>query len=398
LWGDVLIISPPTTGIVSLIICTLLVVIGAYLYSGEYSLKVSGTGELVPLDGIAKVYSPKVGTVSAVFVKEGDAVKKGDKLFSIEVNRLNENGEAVDYALVEAAKNKLLLVAKNQENEKERHNVALERLDSNQSRNKKSLTQVVEQINLQKTIIADIQKIIEETDKLVEQGYFSRAEQSRQKIEQLNQVKQLAVLKRQKIELENEISRAKNDKDELSVTYRQARLQLEKEALSLEEQLLSLESARFTLFTAPRNGIVSGIQVVTGTTVNGRIPLLSIVPENQALYAHLYIPASAIGFVKKAQTVRLSFDAYDYRKFGTYNGKIESITDVLFKPSETPTSVKLNESSYRLIVKLDQQFIEAYGKSVPLKPNMYIKADVVLASRRLFEWFIDPFIRFQKAS
>lgn len=119
-----LIVSPPTTGIVSLIICTLLVVIGAYLYLGEYSLKVSGTGELVPLDGIAKIYSPKVGTVSAVFVKEGNTTKKGDKLFSIEVNRLNENGEAVDYALVEAAKNKLLLVAKNQENEKERHNVA----------------------------------------------------------------------------------------------------------------------------------------------------------------------------------------------------------------------------------------------------------------------------------
>jgi len=115
LWGDVLIISPPTTGIVSLIICTLLVVIGAYLYLGEYSLKVSGTGELVPLDGIAKVYSPKVGTVSAVFVKEGDAVKKGDKLFSVEVNRVNESGEAVDYALVAAAKNKLLLVAKKRE-------------------------------------------------------------------------------------------------------------------------------------------------------------------------------------------------------------------------------------------------------------------------------------------
>ncbi|MFT7260086.1 MAG: membrane fusion protein [Glaciecola sp.] len=234
-----LIVSPPTTGIVSLIICTLLVVIGAYLYLEKYSLKVSGTGELVPLDGIAKIYSPKVGTVSAVFVKEGDTVKKGDRLFSIEVNRLNENGEAIDYALVAAAKNKLLLVAKNQENEKERHNVALERLDSNQSRNKKSLTQVVEQIDLQKTIIADIQKIIEETDKLVEQGYFSRAEQSRQKFERFNHVKQFAVLKRQKIELENGISRAKNDNDELSVTYQQALLQLEKEALSLEERLLS---------------------------------------------------------------------------------------------------------------------------------------------------------------
>jgi biotin carboxyl carrier protein len=41
---------------------------------------VFGTGKLAPLDGITKIYSSKVSTVSAVFVKEGDAVIKGDKL------------------------------------------------------------------------------------------------------------------------------------------------------------------------------------------------------------------------------------------------------------------------------------------------------------------------------
>lgn len=162
--------------------------------------------------------------------------------------------------------------------------------------------------------------------------------------------------------------------------------------------MLSLESERFTYVVAPKDGIVSGTQVVTGSTVNGQIPLLSIVPENQSLHVHLYVPASAIGFVEKEQIVKLSFDAYDYRKFGIYSGKVESITDVLFTPAETPTSVTLNEPSYRLEVKLDQQFVEAYGKAVPLKPNMHVKADIVLSSRRLYEWFLDPFIRFQRAS
>jgi hypothetical protein len=44
------------------------------------------------------------------------------------------------------------------------------------------LDQVVEQIDFQKTIIADIQKIIEETGKLVEQGYFSEPNKAVKKL------------------------------------------------------------------------------------------------------------------------------------------------------------------------------------------------------------------------
>jgi hypothetical protein len=72
--------SLSSTDVVSLVISMLLAVIAAYLHLGEYSLKVFGNAELAPLDGIAKIYSPKVSTVSVVFVKEGDAAIKGDKL------------------------------------------------------------------------------------------------------------------------------------------------------------------------------------------------------------------------------------------------------------------------------------------------------------------------------
>jgi hypothetical protein len=38
LWGNVLIVSPPSTGFVSLVISMLIAVIAAYLHLGEYSL------------------------------------------------------------------------------------------------------------------------------------------------------------------------------------------------------------------------------------------------------------------------------------------------------------------------------------------------------------------------
>lgn len=201
MWGDVLIVSPPSLQLVSSVISTFILIIALYLYCGTYSHKVSGVGELVPTSGVAKVYAPKIGAINDLFVAEGDIVKKGDKLLSIEVNRVNENGEAADYAIIKTVEKKLALVSTSQNNERQRYNVALNKITTNEARNKKSLNQVLSQIELQKKIISDTQSIIDETGTLVEQGYFSRAEYSRQKIELLNHTKQLSSFKRQVIEL-----------------------------------------------------------------------------------------------------------------------------------------------------------------------------------------------------
>ena len=185
---------------------------------------------------------------------------------------------------------------------------------------------------------------------------------------------------------------------DLQVAYRATELLLNRERLSLNERLITLESERFTFVNAPVAGVATGLQAIEGSSVSGRIPLLSIVPEDETLLAHLYVPASAIGFVEKGQRVQLKFEAYDYRKFGAYRGSVLDITDVLFTPAEVAHELVIQEPPYRVIIQLEKPAVRAYGRVIDLRPDMRLSADVMLASRRLYQWLADPFTRFQRAS
>ena len=64
----------------------------------------------MPTRGVARIFAPRAGSLAQVFVREGDGVKPGQRLFAIEVKRTTEGGEAVDYALIEATKAKIDLI------------------------------------------------------------------------------------------------------------------------------------------------------------------------------------------------------------------------------------------------------------------------------------------------
>ena len=398
MWGDILIVRPHSTGFVAAIICMIIVAIALYLYFGHYSLKVSGTGELIPKSGIAKIYSNKKGIVSTVFIKDGDHVKEGQNLFSIKSNRKNEDGIEFDHRLVQSIKDKIDILSKASTNERRRHRNALMQLSDETKRNEKLLAQIQEQIDTQFQIIKSFQTILSETEQLLQSGHIAKIEYNSRKERFLNHTQELAALRRQQIDLENKIDGYESKKSDLELNFQKKELDFEREILSLRERLLSLENDRLTYIPAPVSGQVSGLQAIAGNSVTGSIPMLSIVPVDQELYAHLYVPANSIGFVKRDQRVKLMFDAYDYRKFGAYDGVVTSITDTLFTPREVGPSITIKEPCYRVTIKLARQTVDAYGEQVKLRPNMRLKADIVLASRRLYEWLLDPFTRFRRAA
>lgn len=45
---------------------------------------------------------------------------------------------------------------------------------------------------------------------------------------------------------------------------------------------------------------------------------------------------------------------------------------------------------YRVVVALDRQTVEAYGRPEPLKPGMLLEADIMGERRRLIEWIFEP--------
>ena len=48
------------------------------------------------------------------------------------------------------------------------------------------------------------------------------------------------------------------------------------------------------------------------------------------------------------------------------------------------------EPAYRIIVTLAAQTATAYGEKVALQSGMRLDADVLIETRRIYEWVLDP--------
>jgi len=104
------------------------------------------------------------------------------------------------------------------------------------------------------------------------------------------------------------------------------------------------------------------------------------------------VPSRAIGFIVPGQRVRLMVDAFPYQRFGTLGGSVSTVSRAVLSPNEVLGKVALTEPAYRITVRLDRQDIDAFGRSVPLQPDMTLKADIVLEGRSLAAWLFEPLI------
>jgi membrane fusion protein len=53
----------------------------------------------------------------------------------------------------------------------------------------------------------------------------------------------------------------------------------------------------------------------------------------------------------------------------------------------------LTEPVYRIIVKLDQQQVEANNQSLALRSGMLVSADLLMERRTLLEWLFQPLLQ-----
>ena len=59
-------------------------------------------------------------------------------------------------------------------------------------------------------------------------------------------------------------------------------------------------------------------------------------------------------------------------------------------PEEASTPGVLTEPAYRVVVALNDQSIQAYGKATALRAGMRLDADIVIEERSLLRWLFDP--------
>ncbi len=394
--GHILLIRPVSYQFLTLLAVLFACLLIAFMVWGSYTKRSTVVGQLVPENGLVKVYAPQLGVVAEKSVQEGQHVNQGDVLFILSSERYTDTGHSIQASISE--QHELQRTSLQEEYDKTR----LQQRDEQQALQSRiaglqdELARLEGQFTAQQTRVRLSDEAFKRYQGLLEQNYISR-EQTQQKQEDfLEQSSRLDSILRERSRMQRELAARRDELSGLRVKHQNQLAQIDRTISGVSQQLTESEAKRRLEIRASESGTATAVSASLGTAVDGSRPLVSIVPEGAQLQAHLYAPSRAVGFIREGSPVRMRYQAYPYQKFGQANGKVMSVSRTALSASEIFTmgnpagNGQNSEPLYRITVALDQQSIRAYGQPQPLQAGMLLDADVMLETRRLYEWVLEP--------
>ncbi|CAB3750407.1 HlyD family secretion protein [Paraburkholderia solisilvae] len=164
-------------------------------------------------------------------------------------------------------------------------------------------------------------------------------------------------------------------------------------------QLRFEQSRQDTTISAPKAGTVTFSSLVPGRMLAPEdVALVIATGDDRRLRAALLIPSRRRGFVRIGQTVRLKFDAFPYAKFGTYEARIDALSDTTVDAPATPDGNQKNAGkpagdSYMAWTTLRGRTFDYEGQHFDILPGMRATASIVVERRTIAEWVLAPLFR-----
>ncbi|MCV9909976.1 HlyD family efflux transporter periplasmic adaptor subunit [Brucella sp. HL-2] len=373
-------------GVVALIV--------AVLVFGEYTRRVRVYGAVVPNAGILHVFTPQTGRLLQAYATDAATVNAGDPLFLVGTDTTTNLGDT-ETVVKEQLQSRI-----DELGEAIRQRVQLDKVEKRALRERKFATQreierVDAQIGQTSDYITVLQPRADKYRRLVDKGItlersFETAEQSYMQSRQ-----ELESLRRQRVQLEGTVTDISSKLDGFDASAAIALGEMRQRIATLKEQLAQAEARRAIVIPAPANGSIAAILAHSGQLVAAGTPLVSILPTGERMEVHLLADSKAIGFIRNGARVLLRYTAFPYQKFGQYGGRITKVSRVTLRQAETDADAlaaqpQPGQAKYRITVQPDQPHVMAYGQVEPLRAGMSVEADMLLDTRPLYQWLLEP--------
>jgi len=393
--GEILLIRPLSFGVLTGFAVASAILIVAFLIWGSYTQRSAVSGQLIPDQGLVKIYTPQFGIVLEKHVTEGQAVKKGDVLYVLSSDRQNAQGDTQGSISRD-------IQTRQQSLQDEQHKTQAIQADDRVTLSTKiadiraQIGALDGQIASQESRVGLAQETLSRYRGLLDKDFISREQYQQKEEDMLDQQNRLQGYRRDRITATQELNAQEGTLRSLDMTQSNQLAQIKRNLASANQELTESESKRGIVITASESGIATAVTAEVGQAIDNSKPLVSIVPARAQLQAQLYAPSRAIGFVNPGDPVILRYQAYPYQKFGHAHGTVISVSKTALPGSDlnafnaNSNSAQNSEPMYRIIVRLDTQTVTAYGKSQTLQSGMLVDADIMQEKRRLYEWVLDP--------
>lgn len=361
---------------------------------GQYQRRERAEGYLALDEGAARVLISDAGRVTELLIKEGDEVVAETPMARISLER---TGSLSGASTSEAVTREMEARRTSLEREQEQLKSLGEQQIEQSKRRQKDLEAEIAQIDREMRLVAArARSAKEQADKYKSLGgaqFFSDSAVKQKQDEYTDQEIKLQALRRQKTQVQRDLSAAKLEEPALALRSRSQVDAVSRQISELQEGLANVEARRETVIKAPITGVVTNVAVTRGQSVAQDTTLATVLPKGSGLHAELLVPTRAIGFVQKGQEVVLRYEAFPFERFGQYRGTITDIGRNVWTPGERIGPLSAREPVYRVDVKLESQNVSALGQQFPLRPGMLVNADLLLEKRTLLEWIFEPVLQ-----
>ena len=355
--------------------------VGAFLAWASYAEidQVSrASGQVIPAGRVQLVQSTDGGVILSILVKEGDVVRKGQKLVQLDrvkIEAAAEEGKAKVAAMktvksrIEAELFDKPLVFPADVNDFQDFTANQRQLFI------KRRTAQSQDIAALRNMLALANQELSMNMPLLAYGDVSRSEVIR--------------LQRSVADIQAQIANKQNKYlQDLQAEY----AKVEEDLVTAEQTLTQrLSSLKDTDIEAPTDGIVKNIRLTTiGGVLRPGDEVLQIVPTGEQLIIEGKVQPADIAYVRVGQSASVKFDAYDSSIFGSATGK------VIYISPDTLTEQKgsTEQVYYRVHIQADTRTMHRRpGKTVVIQPGMTASAEIQTGKNTILKFLAKPLIK-----
>ncbi|HBM16905.1 MAG TPA: hypothetical protein DD381_11250 [Lentisphaeria bacterium] len=424
------VLETPPSPVGRLVMWTILfVVVVALLWSviGTVDEVVVAPGKIISVGNNKVVEAESQGKISKINVKEGEHVNKGDILIEFDQqysgSDLNRLQKQVSYYKLEVERlgaeisNKLFTPdIKNYpgmtaDDIRYQEELYKQRLSNYNTRIKTALAAVAASqatINVVKTKVEQygqtlpkLRQTEESFKKLADKGAASKLELQERELSRIQVEQDLLGARAELAKSEADLNQSQQQLASVTSDWMTDIVQRMTETmanLKSTEEELSKAKAHYNadIIKAPISGLVYDLNVTTiGEIIMPDTKMLSIVPDDAPLEVEAMVSTRDIGMIEDdqqgsvGQAADIKVDTYAFQKYGVLTGHVRLMS------AESTEDKQLNATYYKVYITLDKTYFMVQNKKNYVSPGMTVTAEIKTRKKRIIEFFLDPFRKYQ---
>lgn len=394
---------------------------------GKIDIVAVAQGKVIPSERVKIVQPLETAVIELIHVEEGQAVKAGDPLITLNTNmteadvrrfRQQWRGTALKRIRLTALASwfangggdSLSLDSENPEliphladqqallsQEVAELRASLENIEQESERLLAEQQMVNAEARKNRQLLEVLNERVAAYDRLQQTGTGSRMDYLEVKQEQIEVEQNVSVQLARINQLKSSIQ-ANNSKRDMMISERykltlQELQELAVQEATLREELLKAEQRSSNyLLKAPIDGTVQELAVTTiGGVVTPAQEIMKIVPENSAVEVEARFLNKDIGFIHPGQLAEIKVDTFNFTKYGVVDAELSDISGDAIQDEQLGLV-------YRARLIPSEPTLQVGEKLVNLAPGMTVTAEVKTGQRRVIEFFLSPLLRYKQES